>query len=980
MFYKLLPSFFIIVAVICTIAGSGKSNDIAGIFNSGGVPDSVRNKNQKNQDNPVNQKGKNKKTDKTGKQKNNKLKADTIARDNSIEHDNNDVSPDSLKSILKRMGARDEKDTTGGKPDSISLKKTGKGLNADSGSSVQATMLDTLLRDSLFKKNDTIVKEVSPNAVDEPINYHASDSIRFEVASQKVYLYGNAYIKYKDIELKAAFIVLSLGEDVVYAKGVKDSTGREVGKPQFKQTGQEFDAVEMTYNFKTKKGLIRQIITKPEDGTILLSDRAKKFEDDIICIEHGKFSTCVLENPHFYIALTKAKVIPDKKIISGPAYLVIADIPMPLGIPFGFFPNKKGTQSGVLIPEYGEEQNRGFFLRNGGYYFAINDYVDLALTGDIYSNMSRGVNFSTNYKIRYKFNGKMNFKFNENFMGEKDDEGYQHNQLYAFTWQHFQDQKFRPNSTFSANVNASSSSFDRYNNYNYYSGNVFTNQKMSSISYSRLFPNTPFSFSTNLRHSQNSTDSSITLIVPDLNVNMSRIFPFRKKSREGKLQWWENIGISMTSTLQNKVVTKENKLFTDETVERFQNGVQHSLPLSTSFKILKYFSFSPTVAYNERWYFSSIEKMWDDTVTVAGGKGAVVIDTIKGFNRVYDYNFSTALGTTLYGMIQFRKGPVKAIRHVITPSVSFSYRPDFGEEKYGYYREFMDVRKQNNIPYDTIYRKYSRFENGMFGSPGYGKSGMIGLSLNNNLEMKVNTRDTIEPVKKVRIFDALGLSASYNLAADSMNWSPLNANISTNLFKMIDIRFNGGMDFYAVDSVSGMGWTRVNKYEWDETGKLGRITNGSISVGCNFAPGKKKKPVSGADPVAKATGNSKYRPDGYAVFRIPWTLNIAYNLRYDKPFLKEKVSQTLSVTGSFELTSKWRINVRTDYDFTNDKLANASVDIYRDLHCWEMSFNWVPFGFYKSYFFRISVKSSVLQDLKLERRKNWLDNLEQDNQ
>lgn len=874
---------------------------------------------------------------------------------------------------------------TFGIPDST-VKNTSvrKDVNIDSITRVLSLKNDTLKHNTTNHNHDSISHKISPNAVDEPIKYDALDSIRFDVETKKVYLYGNAFIKYKDIELKAAYIELSLDSNLVFAKGIKDSADNLIGKPQFKESAQSFDAVEMTYNFKTKKGLIKQVITKPEEGTMLHSERAKKFENDVICIKHGKFTTCELEHPHFYIALSKAKVIPDKKIISGPAYLVIADIPVPFGIPFGFFPNKKGTQSGVLIPQYGEEQSRGFFLRNGGYYFAINNYVDLALTGDIYSNLSWGVNAATNYKVKYKFSGNMSVKYNENFSGEKTDTlTYRHNKLYAITWQHRQDPKAWPNSTFSANVNASSSSFDRYNANSITSNyaTMFTNQKMSSISYSKVFPNTPFSFSTNLRHSQNSTDSTIILILPDMNFNMSRIFPFRRKEKEGQLQWWENIGLSMTSSLQNRVTTKEYKLFTNETIDRFQNGIQHSIPLSTSFKLLKYFSFSPSVSYNERWYFNSITKKWNDSLIVNGIKGAIKTDTVKGFNRVYDYNLSASFSTTLYGMVQFKSGPVKAIRHVLTPSVSFSYRPDFGQAKYGYYDTVLEVRRLSGYANDTIYRQYSRFENAMYGSPGAGKSGLVNFNLGNNLEMKVKTKDTIEPIKKIRIFDIFSFSSSYNIAADSINWSPVNVNVSTNLFKMIDLHFNSIVDMYAVDSLLGKGWTRRNIFESEKSGKIGRITYGNMSIGCNFTSVRKKQAalVESQNTAAKSRVSSKYDADGYAIFRIPWNLNLSYNIRYDKPYNTEKITQTLSLTGNFELTSKWRVNVRTDYDFISKKFVNASVDINRDLHCWEMSFNWVPFGMYKSYFFRINVKSSILQDLKLERRKNWLDNLEQQN-
>ncbi|OFY26842.1 MAG: hypothetical protein A2275_05045 [Bacteroidetes bacterium RIFOXYA12_FULL_35_11] len=822
------------------------------------------------------------------------------------------------------------------------------------------------------KENNSTEKKKNTDKIDDPIKYNARDSIRFDIESQKVFLYGDAFIKYKDIELKAAYIEMSLGEDLVYAKGVIDTSGKEIGKPVFKQGDQEFDAVEMTYNFKTKKGLIKGVITKQE-GSFLHSEKTKKQANDIVCLEHGKFTTCDLHDPHFYIALTKAKVIPDDKIISGPAYLVIADIPMPIGIPFGFFPNKKGNTSGVLIPEYGDEENRGFFLRNGGWYFAINDYVDLSLTGDIYSNMSWGASMNSNYKKRYKFGGHFNLKYNENILGEETDSEYQQNKLFAVTWSHAQDPKARPNSTFSANVNVSSSSFDRYNSTNY-TGNMFTNQKQSNISYSRIFPNSPFSFSSNFRHSQNSMDSTITITLPDINFGMSRIFPFRKKNKTGELKWFDNIGVSYTTTAQNKITTKESKLFEEESLSQFKNGMQHSIPLSTSFKVLRYFNLSPSANYTERWYLNSINRYWDDSVKINETTfGNIKTDTIPGFNRAYDYNFTLSLSTTLYGMYQLKVGPLKAVRHVMTPSVSLSYRPDFGEEKFGVYKKHMEVFRRTNAPNDTIYRQYSRFENGIFGTPQNGKAGMVNFSLGNNLEMKVRSKaDTVEGLKKIKIFDALNFSTSYNIAADSLKWMPLNISGSTNFLRLLNLRFSGIVDPYSFDSLL-TGYTRVNRFMLDENGDFGRITSANLSIGANinaktFQNARKEKELN-------ENKNKRFDKNGYHIFRIPWNLSLSYNLRYDKPDVEDKTTQTLQVSGDFFLTPKWQIRFRTDYDFEVKKLVNASIDIHRDLHCWEMSFNWIPFGFYKSFHFKINVKSSILQDLKMERKKNWLDNI-----
>ena len=828
---------------------------------------------------------------------------------------------------------------------------------------------DTIKTDSLKVK----VNKNNANTVDFPIDYTAKDSIISAINEQKLFLYGNAQINYKDIELKANYIELDLKNSFAFAKGIPDSTGKLTGNPVFTEGGDKFDAKTIKYNFKTKKGIITGVITE-QSGGFLHGEKTKKLANNEICLKNGLYTTCDLEHPHFYIDLTKAKVIPDDKIVTGPAYLVIADVPLPIGIPFGFFPNKKGNASGVIIPEYGNEENRGFFLKNGGYYFALGKYIDLKLLGDIYSNSSWGGKVQSNYVKRYKFKGYLDIEYSSLKLSEKDLFDYKETNTFWFKWSHQQDSKAHPNSNFSANVNLGSTKYNEYNSN--YTDNFLQNTMQSSISYSKVFPNSPFNISTNLRHSQNNLDSTVSLSIPEINISMNRIYPFKRKNKIGKVQWYENIGLSYTSNFSNTLTAKEKDIFSNKSLSKFKNGIKHNIPVSTSFKVLKYFTINPTLSYTERWYFKSISKEWVDSEIINDDTIAphVKTDTVIGFKRAGDYVVSVPLTTTIYGMYQFKRSNIKAIRHVITPSVSYSYRPDYGEDKWGYYK---------TVKSDTTGKrtKYSIFDGGAGawsgnqGYPSQGKSGLVNININNNVEMKVkNKKDTTNTFKKVSIFDNLTFNTSYNIAVDSLNWSPLTIQGRTKLFKIIDLSFNSSFNEYNVDS-SG---NEVNKYVWETPEKFLRFESANLSLGMAFS----SKNNASATKAAIDAGLPNNYLDDYVDFKIPWTLRIDYSLRYDKTSFvivdhkfDKKITQTVNFSGDFNLTGKWKIGYSSGYDFETKKLTYTSIDIYRDLHCWEMSFKWVPFGTYKSYIFQINVKSSVLQDLKLNRRKNWTENL-----
>ncbi len=826
--------------------------------------------------------------------------------------------------------------------------------------STDSLVIDTVpiaVNDSLQADTLTQVPVKEKNAVDAPVDYHAQDSTLIDLSEHKIYLYGNAQVNYKDIELIANYIEINFDSNTVFAKGIPDSTGTLQGNPHFKQTDDEFDAKEITYNFKTKKGIIKDVKTKQGEG-FLISDRTKKLSNGVVCLKNGEYTTCDKEHPDFYIKLTKAKVIPNDKIVSGPAYLVIEDIPLPLVLPFGFFPNKKGHSSGVLIPEYGEEINRGFFLRNGGYYFAINDYLDAQITADMYSLGSWGTHFVTNYKKRYKFSGNLNFDYSKIIISEKELPNYQNQNSYRLLWSHSQDSKARPNSSFRANVNLVSSSYSKYVSTNF--NQRMQNTAQSNIAYTKRFAGTPFNFSSNLRHSQNNTDSSITLSLPELNLDMRRIYPLKLKKRIGKPRFYEKIGMTYTSNMKNTIKFKQDDFSPMSKFENYKNGIKHSIPISANFSLIKHFNLNPSLNYTERWYFKSIQERWQDTIISNGDTmpAQIVNDTIRGFVRSGDYAISIPLTTKIYGFYQFLgKNPkIKAIRHLMTPSVAFNYRPDYSQSKYGYYIP---------IPKDTNEQYYSIFGNdAIYGAPPTGKFGSLQFSLGNSVEMKARQGgDTSETFIKIPLLQSFNISSFYNLAADSMNWSDINLLGRTNILEIFNITFNGIVNPYSLNDEGQV----INQLMWDEHKKIGRITNARVSLSFSLS-----------DKTFSKKETKKYHSETtseYAEFNIPWNMSFSYNWSFVKPGLNKTIVQTARVSGSVDLTSKWKADFTLGYDFTNKKFTYPSLRIARDLHCWAMSLHIIPFGAYQSYNFQINVKASVLQDLKYNQRRNWTEYL-----
>ena len=831
-------------------------------------------------------------------------------------------------------------------------------------------IIDTVTSDTSFNKKTTR-KNKSTDAVEDPVNYSATDSINIVLSEKKIYLYGEAKVTYQSMNLEADYIEFDMDSNIVFARGVKDSMGIEKGRPVFTDGDETFESENIFYNFKSKKGVIRGVITEQEGG-YLHGAKIKRHEDEHIDIKGGKYTTCDKEHPHFYLSLTKAKVIPNDKIISGPAYLVLADIPFYfIGLPFGFFPNTNTSKSGVLVPEYGEEKQWGFFLKNGGYYFALSEYFDLRLTADIYSKGTWGTGIQSNYKKRYAFNGGLRTKYYNNVTGEKGTPEYSVKKDFSIKWNHRQAPEANPNSSFSADVDFSTSSYD--NNHSYNSEQYLTNTKSSSISYNKIWPNSPFNLSANLRHSQNSKTEVVDFTLPQVTLNMNRIYPFQNDERVGKAKWYENVSVGYTSNLENRINTYDSLLFTSAMFDDASNGFRHNIPVNVNFKPIKNFTITPNLNYNGMLYPNRIEKSFrtysDEDTTYSG----VFTDTINELTYVHGYypGINFTYNPKIYGMFQVvnPEAKIQAVRHVITPSAQLSFLPDMKDLVPDYYRTYYDSISDTE-------KSYSIVENSMYGTPTLrGKSGKLRLGLQNILEMKVRTpEDTTRDNKKVTILERLNLNTNYDLFADSLNWSTVSMVGGTRLFNNnLDLKFNGTFDPYAINKNG----RRINKFEIDQSGKLVRMTNLSVSLGTSLSSSLAN--LGSSDEFDDDTISDKQKEDistqgYYNYFDIPWNINVDYSLGYTNNGLEEpKITQTLRLSGNLKLTKNWKMNVSSGYDFENKELTYTKMGIYRDLHCWEMKLDFVPFGNRKYYSFQINVKSSVLKDLKYQKKKNWRD-------
>ena len=804
--------------------------------------------------------------------------------------------------------------------------------------------------DTVPAKKDTVLvlKPAGDGFLKSKVHYTADDSIRFDVIEKKVYLFGNADITYEDINLKAARVTIDWNTNAVHAIGVADSTGKMQGEPVFTEGAQSFRTKEITYNFETKKGKIKEVITTEGEGHIH-GGVVKKMEDDNYFISKGGYTTCDLDDPHFLIASNKLKVIPNDKVVTGPAYLMIEDVPMPLVLPFGFFPNKKDRTTGMKLPEYGESPSLGFFLKEGGYYFNLGQKMDLLLLGDIYSKGSYGAKAISNYKKRYKYSGNIQLSYASVKEGYKEFPNYSVNNNFFVRWKHIQDPKARPNSTFSADVNAGSrNNFKNGTTSN--AQNFLTNTFQSNISWSKIWAGTPFALSASMAHSQNTLNKTVDLTLPQVALTVNRLYPFKKKIAVGKSRWYEKIGTSATLDLKNSVHTADSLFFRTQTFNNMVNGAQLSVPVTTQFKVLKYFNITPTFNSNARLYFQTIRKYWDNETQTA------VTDTLQDIRANADYSVNANINTIIYGMFKFKKGKVQALRHVITPNIGFTYRPDFGTEQYGYYGS------------GGVLTSYSIYNIG-YGAPPSGETGSISFSLNNNLEMKVKTpKDTVSSTKKVPIFDVLSIGGSYNFFADSLKLSDFSLSARTTILKAINIVFSSTLTPYVLDSLN----RKIDTYRWQAKQGWIKLTTASLAVGFSLNRQGNQQRNSSKGTEAEQNMVNQF-PDQFIDFNIPWQFSANYNVTYNALKAKDNVTQAFSFNGNINLTPKWKFGFNSGYDFVAKKLTQTSVNIYRDLHCWQATFNWVPFGTIQSYSIDINVKSSILQDLKLSRKRDWYD-------
>jgi lipopolysaccharide assembly outer membrane protein LptD (OstA) len=793
----------------------------------------------------------------------------------------------------------------------------------------------------------------SDEVIKSKIKYHAQDSIRVDIEHEIVYLYGNATVDYEDLNLTANYIVIDMANKELFAQGTKDTAGVLSGTPEFSQGDQKFRSNEIRYNFQTKKGRINYVITKEGEGYIH-GEVVKKDPENNFYIKNGQYTTCDLDTPHFAISSRKLKVISKNKIVTGPAYLTIEQIPTPILIPFGFFPNKAGRSSGIIFPSFGESAQRGFYFQHLGYYFGFSDYFNLALTSDIYTKGSYTVDAISSYKKKYRYQGNLRFSYAYTINSEKELPDYSLTKDYHINWTHTKDSKSSPNSTFSALVSAGTSNY--YRNTISSVGNYLSNTLNSSISYSYNFPDKPINFSLGVNHTQNTITHYIKVSAPDLSFNISRISPFKRKNAVGQQRWYEKIGTSLSVRSVNYAETTDSLFFTDNTLKNLKNGIQAVVPISTSFNLLKYFNVSPNASFTDRFYFRNTEYNWNNQTNQ--------IDTINinRFSQAYDYNFGIGMSTRIYGMYQFHKGFIKAIRHVMTPSAGLTYRPDFGDSRYGYYK---------TLQYDAAgnTRQYSIYQNNVYGGPSNGKFGNLAFSLDNNLEMKVKTdSDTGAVDKKIKLLESFRISGGYNLIADSMKLSVISVNARTTLFDKFSINWNSTLDPYAYDSQS----RDYDRSQYSVDKRPFRLTQSNVSM--NFSLNKKRNAENNGKYSQADIDYINAHPDEYVDFTIPFNLNVSYTYSYSKIGAKKStITQSASFTGDLSITSKWKIGFYSWYDLSKGQFTNMSLNIYRDLHCWEMRMNWIPFGGQESYNFQINVKASILQDLKLLKKKDFYD-------
>ncbi|MGA0042733.1 MAG: putative LPS assembly protein LptD [Flavobacteriaceae bacterium] len=844
---------------------------------------------------------------------------------------------------------------------------------------------DTIRFDSVNVAADSIIKK-SKSALEGILTYNAKDITSINNKKKTIYLYNQADMTYKDMSIKAGVITINYETNEVNAGRIKDSLGNYSQAPVFTQGADVIEPDSIRFNFTTKKALIWNSKTEQSGGKIL-AELTKKVNDSVLFIDRGKFTTSTnLEDPEYYFLMRKFKAVPGKKVVAGWTNMYIYNVPTPIGVPFAFFPLTNKRSSGVIVPSFGEQAERGYFLQNGGYYFAVSDYLDLAVVGDYYTNGSYGLRVDNQYNKRYKFNGNLSFRFENLITSEKGFPGYSKSNIYNLRWSHNKDSKSNPNSRFSASVNIGSSTYFRESINQLNISSALNNTLASSISYSKSFPGEPaVNVSLTATHSQNTNTQQINLTLPTFQGSVGRMFPFAPKngSKKGILQ---NIQLQYNVRGEQRIQTTDSLFLKKEMFDNAKKGMQHTIPLSTNFKMLKFLSVSASTNFQESWTFETISKSFDQTTQT------VVTTPVKGFDAFRTYNFSTGVGTTVYGMFPFKKGSkIEAIRHVVRPSISYNINPSFQQ----YYDTYEVIDADGNTTADV---EYTRFEGSMFGSPSNRYSSSIGFSLGNNIEAKVRSRDSTEvESKKIVILNSLNFSTNYNMSADSLNLSPINMTGSTQLFKKeLNLNFGATFDPYALDENK----RKINTFSISNGGGLARMTSANVSMSYNLkgGQGKDADSDSGSRSQSETVRNGGRDDDLFGraedfadrrfseeedqnkaeeaeendlfTYTIPWNLRLSYALNYNNSAgQKEISSHSLMFSGDVEISPKWRIGASSGYDLKNTGFTFTQLRFERDLLSWRMNFSWVPFSTYKQWNFFIGIKSGILSDIKYDKRR-----------
>lgn len=815
------------------------------------------------------------------------------------------------------------------------------------------------------------------------ITYEASDTTAISPKEKLIRLYNNAKITYQDMEITSGVIIVDYDKNEIYAGRIKDSLGEYTQLPVFKQGQDEIRPDSLKFNMDTKKAIIFNSRTE-EAGLNILSDKTKKENDSVYYMDRAKFTTSAdIDNPEYYFLLRKAKVIPGKKIITGPTNMYIADVPTPIGLPFAYFPISNKRSSGIIFPSFGEQNSRGYFIQNGGYYLPVNDNFDLTLLGDYYTNGSYGFRVENTYLYRYRFRGNLSFRFENLIQSERGFPDYSKSSIYNLRWSHSQDSKSNPNSRFSASVNLGSSKYYQQSINQMNAANFLNNSLSSSVSYSKTFPGEPqVNLSLSATHSQNTNTQTINMTLPTLQGSISRIYPFAPKvgTKKGVIQ---NINFQYNLRGENRILTTDSLFFKKEMFESAKTGLQHSIPISTNFKLLKYFSFSTSANFQETWVFKTINKEYDSELQ------DVVTSENSGFDSFRTYNLSTSLGTTIYGMYNFsEKSKIRAIRHVMRPSISYGISPSFDK-----YYDSYEVISADGLTTSDV--EYSRFEGSIFGLPNKNYASSIALSLNNNVEAKVvDTENEENDLKKVVILNNLNFSTSYNIAADSLRLTPIRMNGGTQLFKnKMNINFGATLDPYALDENNN----RIDQFQINSGGGLFRLTSANLTFNYAFSSDSSEKKSdrnqSAIDESMRNGGRDddlfgramdtsteefsrvddekkEKKPNNLYNYKIPWSLRMAYAVNYNNSVGQNEISShSLMFSGDVELSPKWSAGVSSGYDFKNQGITYTQLRFERDLLSWRMNFSWIPFSANKSWNFFIGIKSGMLSDIKYDKRR-----------